>query len=365
MKIISLTLLLLFFLNETFAQHNNTWISFFNKDSTLIGFKDKAGKIKIKPKFSRLNNAQRFDNIMGVEEEKDGKITSYYLTKSGKVVGKNNLYIFDNGADCENDWFIRFRDKKTHKVGVFNGNGDIAIPAIYDDLIPVRNGMIPALEGGHWDISQQSEHNEFPWVGSKPVLIDVHNKVLIDKFQWDENIDFYSLIISDHINTSPVRQNYRGINGKYYSFINFDKEFKAWLKDSLLNNLSRTNLQTNSYRNITIWDKTKGWTKESKKIFFAKNFEIIKEKLTEVSQPNCDYNIFTEGLNPYTYCSHEFQKYFDNCGQSKDWIYPLKVIVINHKINNDILQDHIIFLRTDKGYKLIEISLKVGEPLRP
>ena len=363
MKKIRLTLFVLFFLNKTFAQRNNTWISFWNKDSTLIGFKDKTGKIKIEPKFTRLNNAQRFDKIIGVEEEKDGKLISYYLTKSGKVIGQNNLYIFDNGADCESEGFIRFRDRKTHKVGMYSSRGDLAIPADYDNLMPVRNGMVMALKGGRWDISQQSEHNQFPWVGSKSVLIDIHNKVLIDNFQWDENIDFYSLVISDHLNKNSVRQNYRGTTGKYYSFINFDKEFEAWLKDSLLNNLSKANLEKISYGNIIVWNKGKSWTKESKENFLANNFEIVKSKLIEVSQPNCDYIVTTEGLDPNIFDTTESEKYFNNCGYPKDWAYPVKMIVINHKVNNNILQDQISFLRTAKGYKLIELSFKVGEPL--
>ena len=358
MKKFSLTLLISFFLIKALAQDNSTWISFFNKDSTLIGFKDRTGKVKIEPKFTRFTDAQRFNRIIAVKEKKGGKIFSYYLTKSGKVIRQNNLYIFDNGTDCESEGFIRFRNKKTHKVGMYNGDGEIVIPADYDNLLPVRNGMIMALKGGRWDISQHSEHNEFPWVGSKPVLIDIHNKLLVDKFQWDDNIDFYSLTINDQINKSPIRQNYKGTNGKYYSFVNFDKEFKLWLRDSVLNNLSRATLQKISYRSIAIWDKAKGWIKESKENFLNKNFEIIKSKLMEIVQTNSDYFISTEGLNPYIYNTSEFEKYFDNCEQSKDWIYPIKTIVISHRSKANISQDQISFLRTDNGYKLIEVSIK-------
>jgi hypothetical protein len=68
-KKITLTLLVLFFLNETFAQHNSTWIAFRDKSNALTGFKDKTGKVKIKPKFTDYITAQRFDDIIGVNED--------------------------------------------------------------------------------------------------------------------------------------------------------------------------------------------------------------------------------------------------------------------------------------------------------
>ncbi|MEI9958493.1 MAG: hypothetical protein WDM90_19800 [Ferruginibacter sp.] len=75
----------------------------------------------------------------------------------------------------------------------------------------------------------------------------------------------------------------------------------------------------------------------------------------------CDYNIFDEGLNPYIYESEEYKDYFNNCGESKDWLYPIKNIVISYKDKKDLLQNHFEFLRTDNGYKLISISISKGE----
>ena len=62
------------FLNfSVFAQNNDIWTSFPNKDTTLIGFKDKNGVIKIEPKFTGFTTAQKFENIIAVTEEKNGK----------------------------------------------------------------------------------------------------------------------------------------------------------------------------------------------------------------------------------------------------------------------------------------------------
>src|SRR3954464_8656370 len=102
------------------AQDKDTWVSFWDKDTTHIGFKDKNGNIKIAPKFMGLTFANKFDDIIVVSEEVNETWKSYYLTKTGKIVGRDSLYIFDNSPDCENEGFIRFKDPKTDKMGLFN-----------------------------------------------------------------------------------------------------------------------------------------------------------------------------------------------------------------------------------------------------
>jgi hypothetical protein len=54
MKNTALVLLFIFITSTLPAQVNNTWYSFWNKDTTLIGFKDKNGIVKIEPKFTGL-----------------------------------------------------------------------------------------------------------------------------------------------------------------------------------------------------------------------------------------------------------------------------------------------------------------------
>lgn len=144
------------FLNfSAVAQSNDIWIAFWNKDTTKIGFKDKNGNIKIEPKFSGFTTARKFENIIAVTEEKNGKWESYYLTKSGKIVGQDSLYVFDNGPDCENEGFIRFTDRKTDKMGMFNAEGKIVIPAEYSNLTKAKNGMFIGLKDAKKEISDE------------------------------------------------------------------------------------------------------------------------------------------------------------------------------------------------------------------
>ena len=123
-----ITLLLLSISLLAFGQQKDTWIAIWNQDSTLIGFKDSKGNIKIEPKFtSVLTWAEKFNDTVAVREE--GKERRYYhLTKNGIIVGCDSIYIFDNSFDCESEGFIRFRVKRTDKMGLFDRKRKIVIP---------------------------------------------------------------------------------------------------------------------------------------------------------------------------------------------------------------------------------------------
>jgi len=364
MKQFVLTYLLTLIVCTIFGQHNDTWTAFWNKDTTLVGFKDKKGIVKIEPKFSGFTSANKFDNIIAVSEELNDTYKSYYLTKTGKIVGKDSLHIFDNGVDCESEGFIRFRDKKTDKAGMFNSRGDMAIPAEYDDLTRVTNGMIIALKGAKkkfWDEDDHSGCNHFSWTGGKELLLDTNNKVLVDNFKHENNLNFFSLLKSLKPNQDTTRQNFLGTDGQYYSFVDFEKEFRKWLTVALLDNFSKNNLLTASFKQVIYWKEPNGWINASKEDFIDANFELIKSKLAELKAPNCSYSIFSEGLNQFMFDSEDYTEYYNNCGESKDWIFPVKNIVITHKEKNDFSQDHFEFLRTNEGYRLISVTIRKGE----
>lgn len=359
MKIPTLTFLLTLLKLWTFAQSNDTWTAFWSKDSTLIGYKDKNGIIKIEPKFqSDLTNASKFDNIIAVSEEVDQQLNFYYLTKTGRIIGRDSLHIFDNGLDCESEGFIRFRDKKTGNVGMFNRNGDVAIPAEYNEMTRVRNGLTIALKGAKKKLWEGGEH--YSWMGGQEILVDTANKVLIDSFKYSGNINFFTLLISTQPNSDTLRQNFKTIDGKFFSFVDFDKEFKAWLKKTLLDNFTKEHLVNATYKEVTYWKEPTGWTTESKNGFIDRNYELIKAKLLQLNSKDCDYSVFDEGLNPFIYDSGEYKNFFNNCGEPKDWIYPIKTIVISYKEDKNVLQDNIEFLRTDNGYKLISLTIRKG-----
>lgn len=354
MKYYALTYLLTLLSCTLLAQSNDPWFSFWNNDSSLIGFKDKNGIVKIEPKFTGFTTEARFENIIAVTEEINGSWNSYYLTKTGRMIGKDSLHIFDNSTDCENEGFIRFHDRETDKVGMFNIKGDIAIPATYNDITRVRNGMIIALTG-----AKKKQLGElYIWEGGRQLLIDTNNNVVIDNFQYDDRLNFYSLRISSQPDKDSIRQNFKGVNGQFYSFINYNKEFRSWLKTALLDHFTKASLLNCSFKEITFWKEPAGWISKPKRSVIDRNFDLIKTKLIALKTKDCEYDIFDESLNSFIYESAEYKNYFNDFGEPKDWIYPVKNIVISYK--DKFEQDHFEFLRTENGYKLIGIHLAKG-----
>jgi hypothetical protein len=352
MKKIAITLLLILVFSNSFAQKNDIWVSFYNQDSTKIGFKDKRGTIKIEPKFVRLTSNQKFENIIATIEEASESWNSYYLTKSGKKVGENMLFMFDNSPDCENEGFIRFTDEKTEKTGLFDKDGNVVIPAEYNYLTNVRNGLVVALKGA----TKKYDGEHYSYVGGKNYLLDVKNNILIDNIKINEDLDFYSLEKSKTPSKNPIRKSFLAKDGSYYSFVDYEKELKQWLKNELLNKLTIENLEKNSLDVIQFWDKEADeWKKSTKKDFIAANFEFLKKNL--LASQNSKENYFSiRGLNPFMYDGPEFEQYYNNCGEALEWKFPVISVIIN-KVQGKILEQNAIdFLRTENGYKIIEVG---------
>lgn len=341
------------------GQTKDTWIAFWNPDTTLVGYKDQQGVVKIQPHFSGATAAAYFDEIMTVSEEQSGKLQNYYLTKGGRRIGHDSLYVFDNTPDCENEGFIRFRDRTTGFAGLFNRRGDMVIPAIYNEVSKVRNGLVVVLKGAQKQQEAGEEH--FNYTGGQTMLIDTNNNVILDSFSAAENLDLYSMQVSPKPSAASSRQNFRVKDGRYYSFINFDLEFKSWLKTSLLNNLTKAAIEKAAYDEISYWNEAAGWMTVAGKIFVERNYVLLKSKLSLLNGKSVDYDVVTDGLNPFIFNTPQYQKYFNNCGESIDWKYPMKNIVISHNDLSGLVQEHFEFLRTEQGYKLISVTMPNGE----
>ncbi|RQO31851.1 hypothetical protein DBR32_06845 [Taibaiella sp. KBW10] len=362
MKYVPLLLLSIILNSAVYAQKRDTWTAFWNQDTTLIGFKDAQGKVKIEPKFMGLTTAGKFDDIMAVTEPVKDTWANYYQTKSGRILGRDSLYVFDNTADCESEGFIRFHDPKTDKVGMFNRKGDIVIPAEYNGLTPVRNGMAIALKGAkkkYWDKDKHDGCNHYSWTGGTEVLIDTNNRVLVADFTYNGQLNFFSLKVTAQPNTDPIRKHFKGLNGQYYSFIDFELEFKQWLQQNLLQQCTKKDLLAATYEKIT-WEAPDDWRTEPKTAFIDRNVELLQSKFKELSKAGTDYAISRDGLNPFMFAEKEFESYYNNCGEAKDWLYPTMDIIITHNDEDHFSQDHLEFLRTEQGYKLICVTIRKG-----
>ena len=349
------------------AQENEAWFAFWDEENSLLGFKSKAGVVKIEPKFMGLTTALKFKNIIAVMEETNDSPASYYLLKNGRKFGADSLYVWDMAFDCESEGFIRFRDSKTDMVGYFDSLGNVVIPAVYNDATPFRNGLAMAITGAKricWAGGEFSEENpceHWSWEGGQRMLIDKNNTLLIDNFVPSTELDWYSLQIDNTPSENSTTETFKGIDGKFYGFINVEKHFKNWLFDSLLPDLNKEKLINNSYNKITYWQDSLGWVFEDSKNFVDKNYGVLKPSLLGIKKEHAYFFISIDELNPFIYEAEEFEKYFDNCGNAKIWMYPLLQVVINHRINSALYQDHFEFLRTNGGYKLISTTIGKDE----
>ena len=345
-------------------QQNDTWFAFGSlEDDELIGFKDQFGKVRIPQKFTDIMSGWKFDYIMAAIEITSEKSESYYLTKSGRIVGRDSLFIFDNYPDCENEGFIRFHDKLTDQMGLFNRDGDIVIPAGYNALTRVMSGLVAGLKNAekqYWHGDGHDEHagcNHYSWTGGQSVLLDTTNRILIEDFNYEGTLDYYSLQITDSPVKDDRRLNFKSVDSTYYSFVHVEKEFQVWLDELLLADLSEEKWLAASYDSIT-WTPSGGWEAESKYDFIRRNFSLLRDLLLLIKQPDFDYYIISGGLNRFIFDSDEFKCYYNNCGDPIEWKYPVITLILNHRDDNRLTQDHFEFLRTDNGYRLLSVSFR-------
>lgn len=228
MKIVSF-LFLMGFVCSAGAQ-TDTWTAFYNADSTLIGYKDAHGVVKIGPRFAPFAAAYRFDRIIAANEKVGDKWENYYYTKAGKITARDSVFFFDNTADCESEGFIRFHDRKKDAMGLLNGNGDVVIPADFNAVTRVINGTLIVLkdaEKKYWDTTGHSGCNHYSWVGGKEMLLDTAGHVLVEDFKGGNALNFFSLKKSTQPDADTTRVSFRAKGGGYLSFIDFEKEFRT------------------------------------------------------------------------------------------------------------------------------------------
>lgn len=358
MKTLLLILTVLLFGHYSYGQSNEIWTSFWDKDSTHIGYKNVDGKIMIEPTFEGFMVADKFDKVISVMTLSDNKYETYYLNKSGKKFGVDSVHFFDNTPDCESEGYIRFKDKKTDLVGMFDKNGKVVIPAEYNALSRVQNGMIQALkdaEKKYWDNHKESGCNHFSWKGGQELLISTDNKILVESLEYDGQLDFYSLEINDNPEAEPNGVCFKGTNNKYYHFTDYKKDFVIWLQD-LTSSLNQQTMIESSMDTIVYWKS--GWTRVQRDDFIDSNYETLNGLLNSINNSNSDHYISIDGLNSFMYVGNEYDKYFNTCGESRFGKYPVMDLIINHKTENKLIQDHFDFLKTDEGYRLINVTIR-------
>lgn len=338
------TLLILTMLHCCQSLIAQQFTAIFNADSTLTGFENSGSKVALAPQFIQVGGHKFQDVVAVTKEDKEGKWHSYYLFRSMKQAGADSMYIFDNSFDCENEGFIRFTDRTTDRTGVFNREGKIVVPAAYNYVSRVTNGVLVVLQGA----KKEYEGEHYFYSGGKVSLIDTTNKVLVNEFKEVADMNMYSLRVEDQPSTDTTRMSYKGVNGKYYTIQVFNKEFSQWLRRDLLPDLTKEKLVANAFSEISYWDENEGWLFEDKAKFIDKHWDFLQAKLQDVGE----FSFLNGDLNPFIFEGPLYRQYINNCGQAKDWQYP--VITILFGDSNE--KGQMDFLRTDEGYKLIGVG---------
>ncbi|ALM50289.1 hypothetical protein AMR72_16200 [Flavobacterium psychrophilum] len=336
----------------------DTWTTFYDKDQYLIGFKDAKGKEKISPKFMGATNAKKFDDVVAVMEENNKKWDSYYLLKNGRQFGRDSLYVNDATFDCESEGFIRYTSKD--KVGMFNSEGKPVIPADYNSLTRFKNGIAFGVKGAvkEKDKTNYEGSPGWYWTGGKGYIINIKNEILAENVTYNPDLDYYSLEITNEPAEESYRTNFKSLNGKYYSFINNKALFEHFLKNDVLNKISQSTLNKVAYSKIIYWDENKGWLHQPSAEFIREHYSAIAQCLKQI-KPGSDYMIMANSFAPVPDdIEKEFDKYRDNCGNINTTKYPLMSVIINHKKDNDLVQDSFDFIKTDDGYKLLSVNIK-------
>lgn len=372
------TILILFFLlniQVLFSQEDN-WIQIEDPITHLIGYRDLKGEVKIEPKFTFITYAVIFKNIIPVFEEmnpkdpENSKLKQYYLLKNGKQIGLDSLYVYHTTLDCENENKIRFRDCKTDKVGFFDGNGKIVIPAIYDDAKPFYNGLAVVITQGKrmcWngsgEFSKENRCEMWSWKGNIQIIND-KNEVLIENIPFEklEALDWFSI----QKDKNEINENYiefKGINGDNYYFLNYEKEFKNWYHQVFLKEVSENTILNFFSEKVTydgneiLWATSKVgfkesfWRQENKETFFKKNRTFILNRLKLYQKFT---TLISEGTNPILFNYENSPQYSSDCGDYQNIKFPYFQVHLLDK-NQRVLHS-LGFIRIDGKFKLAEID---------
>ena len=280
---------------------------------------------------------------------------------------KDSLYISDMTSDCEQEGTIRFRDPVTDKVGFFGKNRKVIIPAAFNDARPFYNGLALVIhdgkricEDGSAYVAGSCEH--WIWDGIT-ALINTNGVIVADSIDMmaTENLNWYSCKVTEEPGDTTLYSSIKATNKKYYTFINYQKEFNSWFYQQFLIRL-QTDILSYCFDELQVeglW-KQKFRKKYSKGKFLADYGTVVQKKMQAVRAGQIETFIVTEGLNALIYNTKKFKPFYTVCDEPDTAKFPSFDVITNHYNTKHELnyQEHFSFLRTDKGYKLIAVALK-------
>lgn len=186
----------------------------------------------------KLKIVEDSNRIRSFVEETDDGFDIYYLIKqdNGEDLRVDNVYYYDIAApDYASENFIRFSDEKSELVGLYNDRGVAVISPIYSGLSRVHNGMLYALRDGVKDNIGSNGDRHDVLLGGTTLLLNTNGEVLIeDMLAPDNTLDMFSLKITDEPILDSYYVSFKGVNGKYYNFVDLMVYFEVFVKEEFL-----------------------------------------------------------------------------------------------------------------------------------
>jgi hypothetical protein len=361
-----LLLLTMLITSSSYGQQLGNWYSYYDQKTDLTGYKNGLGQVKLSPRFGGLTKAVVFRNIIAVTDQRTN--TSYYLLKNGNIRAKDSLYVWDMTFDCEQEGKIRFRDPKTDKVGFLGIDGKISIGALYSDAQPFHNGLALVLYNGKRicgdgsAFSKQTPCEHWTWDGVT-ALIDQKGNIVADSLDIDNirNVNWNSMHISNEPANTALRISLKAKNGRYLSFINYEKEFTQWFNNEYLNNILPAS-EASLFNTVCVEGL---FNNQIRKMYPSKTFykafgQALQLKLQRIKTIKTKLQIIPDALNTMIYTQKQFKTYYTDCGDANVAEYPLFNVVVSYAQSSKQTdyQEHFSFLRTSNGYKLIEVAWK-------
>lgn len=365
-KIMKKNILLISFILFSFitihAQNNNVWYSIYD-DNNLMGFVDENGKVKIEPKFDLIGHKiWKFDQIIAIKEQIDDSLHMYYLLKDGTKITKYDMYVDERyfQLPCESEGLIIFQDKEKDLLGMLNAKGEIQIPAEYNNIFPFHNGYAFALTNSHkrfWtQTGEKDEHdgcNHWHWEGGKFILINTKNEIIIDSLPESSlNIDLYSIQKSKSPSKEKNYQSFKGKDGYYYSFLDYDKAFESFFYDTFIKDSKNEKYY---YSIVTTWNldgSEIGYRDNNRIEIFHKLFSH-KINLSDIDRngKNISFN------SDVTFLYHEddekyFLEFFDNCYSLNYYKYPAFRVFVSDSEGELLV--NVTFLKTKNGFQIVD-----------
>ncbi|TGL45615.1 WG repeat-containing protein [Leptospira perdikensis] len=148
------------------------------EENDLYGFKNKSGKVIIKPQYQHVMD---FTKELVAFVVKDNKWVCID-TKNKTLL---DVFIYDNGPDYYSEKLARFVENK--KFGFFDSHCKKQIPANYDFVYPFENGFSIVCNG--CESKSDGEHSTI--VGGKYGIINKKGKVILPvEYDSIDSIDF-------------------------------------------------------------------------------------------------------------------------------------------------------------------------------